>query len=284
MSTSESSGSGSRSLADTVDIANGVAMPRLGLGTYKSTPGDETRVAVLAALQLGYRAIDTAALYGNEQSVGQAIRDSGIPREEIFVTTKVWDSDQGFDSTLAAFERSTGQLGLGYVDLYLVHWPVRGMGRATWRAMEQLLARRCVRAIGVCNHLVHHLEELLDFAKVPPSVNQVEFHPRLQQPELQEFCASEGIRLEAWAPIMRGGVFHIPELLEVAERHHKTAAQVTVRWILQKDIVAIPKSIHAERIAENANVFDFALDSNEMALMDSLDRGERIGPHPDERG
>ena len=216
--------------------------------------------------------------------MGAAIRESGVPREEVFVTTKVRNREQGFDSTLAGFERSVTRLGLDYVDLYLVHWPLPVLARGTWLAMEELLGQGRVRAIGVCNHLVNHLEKLLSFANVPPAVNQVEFHPRLQQPELQRFCAAQGVQLEAWAPIMRGGVFHIPEILDIAERHRKTAAQVTIRWILQKGIVTIPKSVHAERIAENAEVFDFALSAEEMAVMDSLDTGERIGAHPDRQG
>lgn len=272
-----------RSLADAVEIAEGVLMPRLGFGTYKSAPGEETTSAVRAALRLGYRSVDTASLYGNEQSVGAAIRESGIPRDEVFITTKVWDTEQGFDSTLAAFERSITRLGLDYVDLYLAHWPIPALARDTWLAMEELLGSGRVRAIGVCNHLAHHLEELLDFAEVPPAVNQVEFHPRLQQAQLQQFCALEGIQLEAWAPIMRGGVFRIPEILKIAERHGKTAAQVTIRWVLQKDIVAIPKSVHQTRIVENADVFDFELSAEEMTAFDSLDTGERIGPHPDTR-
>ena len=289
-------GGGPRSLADTVEIAEGVVMPRLGFGTYLASPGDVARGSVIAALELGYRSVDTASAYENEQSVGAAIRKSGIPREEVFVTTKVADADRGFDSTLAAFERSLARLGLDYVDLYLVHWPVPALARTTlhwpapsltrdtWRAMEALLGQGRARAIGVCNHLVHHLDELLGLADVPPAVNQVEFHPRLQQPDLQRFCAAQSIQLEAWAPIMRGGVFRIPEILDIAELHDKTAAQVTIRWILQKGIVTIPKSVHAERIAENADVFDFSLSAEEMAVLDSLDTGGRIDSHPDRHG
>ncbi len=271
------------SLATTVDIAPGVAMPRLGFGTYKSAPGREARTSVEAALELGYRLIDTAALYQNEADVGQVLRESGIPRHELFVTTKVWDSDQGYHSTLEAFEKSITKLGFDYVDLYLVHWPNPRKGPDTWRAMEEIHASGRTRAIGVCNHLPHHLEAMLKLANVPPAVDQVEFHPRLQQPDLQRFCAQHGITQEAWAPIMRGGVFHIPEILEIATRHGKSAAQVTLRWILQKGVVAIPKSVHRDRIAENADVFDFTLSAEEMAVMDALDTGERIGPHPDRR-
>jgi diketogulonate reductase-like aldo/keto reductase len=258
-------------------------MPQLGLGTYKSAAGEKARTSVLAALELGYRLIDTAALYKNEADVGEALRESGVRRDEVFITTKVWDTDQGYDTTLAAFERSINKLGFDYVDLYLMHWPKPAHAQATWRAMEEIHASGRARAIGVCNHLPHHLEALLGHATVPPAVNQVEFHPRLQQPDLQRFCAQHGITLEAWAPIMRGRVFQIPEILQIAERHGITAAQVTLRWILQTGVVAIPKSVHRDRIAQNADLYGFALSAEEMAVMDALDTGERIGPHPDNR-
>ena len=270
-------------LATTVPIAPGVAMPLLGFGTYKSAPGQEARTSVEAALQLGYRHIDTAALYKNEADVGAAIRHSGIPRDQIFVTTKVWDTDQGYKTTLAAFDRSLAELGTPYIDLYLVHWPKPALAKDTWRAMEHIHASGRAKAIGVCNHLPHHLEALLANATVPPAVNQIEFHPRLQQPDLQAACAQHNITLEAWAPIMRGGVFHIPEILTIAQRHHKSAAQVTLRWILQKRIVAIPKSVHTDRIAQNADLYDFELSPGEMATIDGLDTGQRIGPDPDRR-
>jgi len=270
-------------LATTVPIASGVDMPILGFGTYKSAPGEEARTSVETALRLGYRHIDTAALYENEADVGQAIRDAAIPRDELFITTKVWDTDQGYATTLAAFERSLAKLGTPYVDLYLVHWPRPHTGPDTWRAMEEIHASGRAKAIGVCNHLPHHLEAMLKLATVPPAVNQVEFHPRLQQPDLQRFCAQNGITLEAWAPIMRGGVFHIPEILTIAQRHNKSAAQVTLRWILQKGIVAIPKSVHEDRIAQNADLYDFELSPQEMATIDALDTGQRIGPDPDRR-
>jgi diketogulonate reductase-like aldo/keto reductase len=280
---SHPAGAAPLSLATTVLIAPGLAMPLLGFGTYKSKPGEEAHTSVLHALELGYRHIDTAALYENEADVGEAVRESGVRRDEVFITTKVWDTEQGYDTTLAAFDKSLAKLGTPYVDLYLVHWPKPALAQGTWRAMEEIHASGRARAIGVCNHLPHHLEALLAHATVPPAVNQVEFHPRLQQPDLQRFCAQRGITLEAWAPIMRGGVFHIPEILTIAERHAKSAAQVTLRWILQKDIVAIPKSVHKDRIAENAALFDFELSAGEMATIDALDTGERIGPHPDHR-
>lgn len=268
------------SLADTVEIVPGVAMNRLGLGTYKAAPGSDVEGEVRAGLALGYRLIDTAALYGNEESIGKVVRESGIPRDELFVTTKVWNADQGYDRTLAAFDASLARLQFDYVDLYLVHWPHDELMHDTWRAMEAILASGCTRAIGVCNFLPHHLEKLLERANVAPAVDQVEFHPRLQRPDLQEYCRQHAIQLQAWAPIMRGRVAHIPEIVEIGERHGKSPAQVSIRWILQSGIATIPKSIHAERLAENADVYDFALSSEEMAAMNRLDTGERIGPDP----
>ena len=269
------------SITDAVPLTGGTAMPLLGVGTFRSAPGRETADEVRAALEIGYRSIDTASMYENEESVGKAIRASGIHRDELFVTTKVWNDEQGYEQTLAAFDRSLERLALDYIDLYLVHWPLPRFMTRTWQAMEDLHASGRARAMGVCNHLIPHLEALLAVAKVPPAVNQVEFHPRLQQPALQDFCVQHHIQLEAWAPIMRGGVFHIPEILTIAEGHNKTAAQVTLRWILQKRIVTIPKSVHEERLHENADLFDFELSPAEMDAIDGLDSGQRIGRHPD---
>lgn len=271
-------------LNDKVTIAPGVAMPRLGVGTYKAVVGGEVENEVAEALSIGYRGIDTAALYRNEDGVGRMVRASGIPRDELFIATKVWNSEQGYDLTLEAFDDSLGQLGMDHVELYLMHWPIPSKMRDAWRAMEAIQKSGRARAIGVCNFLPHHLEELLSLAEIPPAVDQVEFHPRLQQPELQAFCREHGIVQQAWAPVMRGGVFRIPELVEIAERHGKTAAQVSIRWILQLGVTAIPKSVHAERLRENADVYDFELTAEEMATIASLDTGERIGPHPDRHG
>ena len=269
------------SLASTRALSNGVAIPLLGLGTYKAAQGFEVESEVTAALEIGYRGIDTARIYGNEDGVGRAIAASSIPRDQLFVATKVWNDDQGYESTLAAFDGSMRRLGLDVLDLYLVHWPQPALTRDTWRAMEELYASGRVRAIGVCNHLVHHLEEMRHFAAVMPMVDQVEHHPGLQQPALREWCAANGIVLQAWAPVMRGRVFDIPELVAIGERHGKSPAQVSIRWILQHDVVTIPKSVHVERLRENADVFDFALSDEEMRVIDGLDRGERIGPDPD---
>jgi diketogulonate reductase-like aldo/keto reductase len=273
-----------RSLADTVEIAPGVYMPRLGLGTYKSHAGLDVEHEVDWGLEMGYRLIDTAALYGNEASIGRALRASGVPRDQVFVTTKVWNADQGYGSTLAACGVSLSKLGLDHVDLYLIHWPMPKLMRDTWRAMQELLASGKTRAIGVCNFLPHHLDELLAFADVPPAVDQVEHHPRLQQPALRDHCRDHGITMQAWAPIMRGRVNSIPELVEIAERHGKTPVQVSIRWILQHGVTTIPKSVHRERVAENADVYDFELTGEEMATIDGLDNGERVGPDPDTFG
>lgn len=269
------------SLADRVEIAPDVLMPRLGLGTYKSAEGPEVEHEIAYGLETGYRGIDTASMYGNEAGVGRAMRASGIAREDVFVATKVWNSEQGYEGTLAAAERSLAALEMGYVDLYLIHWPMPKLLRDTWRAMEELHAAGRARAIGVCNFLQHHLEDLLAFASVPPAVDQYEHHPYLQQPDLRDFCAAQGITVQAWAPVMRGRVADIPELATIAERYGKTAAQVSIRWMLQHGVTTIPKSVHRERVVENADVFDFELSSEEMALVDGLDKGARMGPDPD---
>ncbi len=269
------------SLGDTVEIAPGVAMNRLGLGTYKANEGPDVEGEVESGLSVGYRLVDTAALYGNEESVGIALRASGIPREELFVTTKLWNTEQGYDSTLAAFDASLDALGTGYVDLYLIHWAMPATTADTWRAMEEILASGRTRAIGVCNFLAHHIDQLMESASVPPAVNQFEFHTRLQQPELVAYCRANNITMQAWAPIMRGRVNLIPELVDIAQRHRKTPAQVSIRWILQQGITTIPKSVHSDRIAENAAVYDFALSDAEMAAIAALDAAERIGPDPD---
>lgn len=269
-----------RGIGDTVTLANGVEMPRLGLGTYKSAEGGDVERAVTYALELGYRGIDTASMYGNEEGIGRALAARGVPRSEVFLASKVWNDEQGYDATLAACERSLARLGTDHLDLYLVHW-YRTETPETWRAMERLLAEGTVRAIGVCNHLEHHLEHLLANAAVVPMVNQYEFHPWLQQPGLLGYCEGRDIVVQAWAPLMRGRVAEIPEIVEIGVRHGKTAAQVTLRWILQHGVTTIPKSVHRERIAENADVFDFQLTVDEMRAIDLLDRGERLGAHPD---
>jgi diketogulonate reductase-like aldo/keto reductase len=272
------------SLADKVEIAPGVAMNRLGIGTYKAAEGPDVARELSYGLSIGYRTIDTAALYANENTVGDEMRASGIPRDELFLTTKVWNTDQGYESTLAAFDASLSRLAMDYIDLYLIHWPITTSMRDTWKAMEEIHASGRTKAIGVCNFLPHHLEMLLSFATVPPAVNQFEHHPHLQQPDLVVYCAEHGITAQAWAPIMRGRVMLIPELVQIAQEHRKSPAQVSIRWILQRGLTTIPKSIHEARIAQNADVYDFELSGAEMAIIESLDRGERIGPDPDSFG
>lgn len=270
------------SISDTVRLASGAKMPLLGLGTYRAAEGPAVERAVTTALRLGYRSIDTASLYGNEASIGRALRTGGVPRTEVFLATKVWNDEQGYSDTLQALRRSLDRLGTDYVDLYLVHWPVPRYIAQTWRAMEELHRTGKAKAIGVCNFFVHHLDALAEFAEVAPMVNQFEFHPELQQPELVGYCREHGIQVEAWAPTMRGGVLEIPELVSIGKARGKTAVQVTLRWMLQKGIAAIPKSVHPERVAENCDIFDLELTPEEVDAIDRLDKGHRIGPHPDE--
>jgi methylglyoxal/glyoxal reductase len=269
------------SLKDTTTLHNGVKMPWFGLGVYKVEEGEEVIKSVKAALNNGYISIDTAAFYKNEEGVGQAIHESDVPREELFITTKVWNSDQGYESTLQAFETSIQKLGLDYIDLYLVHWPVKGKYNETWKALEKLYKDGRVRAIGVCNFHVHHLQDLISHAEIKPMVNQIEYHPNLTQKEVHEFCKKESIQLEAWAPLKRGGLFSDPVITEIAQNHNKSAAQVILRWDLQNEVVTIPKSVKEHRIIENSNVFDFELSSEEMERINDLNKNERIGPDPD---
>jgi methylglyoxal/glyoxal reductase len=251
-------------------LNNGVEIPRLGLGVYQAPPGESTLRAVKYALDVGYRHIDTAWLYGNEGDVGKAILESSIEREEIFITTKVWNSDQGYRSTLAACERSLQRLGLAYVDLYLIHWPVEGQNNNTWKAMIQLLREGKTRAIGVSNYEIFHLQEIFQNFDVIPSVNQVEFHPFLYQEKLLEFCKNSNIQLEAYSPLTRGQRLNHPTLVDLAKKYDKSPAQILIRWSLQHGLVVIPKSIRKDRIRENIQVFDFQLEETDMKLLNSL--------------
>lgn len=271
-----------RDIADTVELNNGVRMPRLGLGVYKVKDGGEVIQAVHAALEAGYRSIDTAAFYENEKGVGEAIRTSGLRREDVFVTTKVWNDRQGYESTLAAFEESRKKLGFDYVDLYLIHWPIKGKFKETWRALEKLYRDGYVRAIGVSNFKIHHLEELFEDSEVTPAVNQIELHPRLTQEDVRAYCKEKGIQVEAWSPLMRGRLMDEPTLVDLAKKYGKTPAQIIIRWDLQHGLITIPKSVRKERIIKNADVFDFELSDEDMKKIDALNQNLRTGRDPDE--
>jgi diketogulonate reductase-like aldo/keto reductase len=263
-------------------LNNGLPMPRLGFGTFNlETP------QIAAALEAGYRSFDTAAAYGNEADVGRAIAEGKVPRDEVFVTTKVWNRDQGRDRTGKAFEAGLDRLGLDYVDLYLIHWPAPRRDRyvETWRVLEELLAQGRVRAIGVSNFTRAHLDRLLGETSVVPAVNQVELHPRYAQRELREFHVAHGIVTVASSPLALGGeLLSRPAVGALAAKHGKTAAQVVLRWHLQSAVVPIPRSATASRVAENIDVFDFELDDGDLAALDALDTGTRVGPDPDKLG
>ncbi|MEW8970587.1 aldo/keto reductase [Mesobacillus jeotgali] len=270
-----------QNLQDTTTLHNGVKMPWFGLGVFKVQEGSEVVESVKAALGNGYKSIDTAAVYKNEEGVGQAIKEAGIPREELFITTKVWNADQGYETTLQAFEASMDKLGLDYLDLYLIHWPVAGKYKETWKALEKLYKDGRVRAIGVSNFHVHHLKDLMADAEIKPMVNQVEYHPHLAQTELLQFCKAEGIQMEAWSPLKQGELLSEPTIVEIAEKHEKSPAQVILRWDLQNEVVTIPKSIKEHRIIQNADIFDFELTAEDMDRLNSLNKDERVGPDPD---
>lgn len=270
-----------KSIFDYTTLHNGVKMPRLGLGVYKAKEGQEVEDAIKAALQLGYRSIDTAAAYGNEAGVGKAIAEADIAREEIFLTTKLWNADHGYESTLHAFEESRKKLQVEYVDLYLIHWPVKGKYKDTWRAIEKLYDEGKVKAIGVSNFQIHHLEDLIHTANVVPMVNQVECHPYLTQKKLLDFCNNHNICLEAWSPLAQGLIIKDQTVVAMSRKYKKTPAQLIIRWDLQNNIITIPKSVHQNRIQENAEVFDFSITTEDMAVLDGLNQDKRVGPDPD---
>lgn len=274
-----------KNLQDTITLANGVKIPWLGLGVFKVKEGSEVVDAVRTAIKYGYRSIDTAAIYGNEEGVGQGIKEglqeAGIAREDLFVTSKVWNADQGYDSTLEAYQTSLKKLDLDYLDLYLIHWPVKGKYKDTWRALERIYHEGRVRAIGVSNFHVHHLKDVFQDSTIKPMINQVEFHPRLIQKELRAFCKEQGIQFEAWSPLMQGKLLDNPTLQGIADKYGKSIAQVIIRWDLQNDVVTIPKSIKEHRIIENSNVFDFELTKEDLEQIDALNQNQRVGSDPD---
>ncbi len=272
----------SLTLGSRVALNDGNKMPVLGLGMWQAGSGKETRKAVAYALELGYRLFDTAKLYGNERDVGVAVRESGIPREEIFVTTKLWNNDHGYESALRAFEKSRHELGLEYVDLYLIHWPVSGLRHESWKALLKIHDQGLARSIGVSNYTIRHLEELLPATPTPPAVNQVEFHPFLYQKELLEFCVRQKIQLEAYSPLTRGHRLNHPVITQIAAKYARTPAQVLIRWGLQHGLVVIPKSIRPDRIRENAAVFDFELKREDMERLDSLDESSHVAWNPED--
>ncbi|WP_089607572.1 aldo/keto reductase [Bacillus cereus] len=266
-------------------LSNGVEMPWFGLGVFKVEEGPELVEAIKSAIKAGYRSIDTAANYGNEAAVGEGIRagieTTGISREELFITSKVWNADQGYEETIAAYEESLKKLKLDYLDLYLVHWPVEGKYKDTWRALETLYKEKRVRAIGVSNFQIHHLQDVIKDAEIKPMINQVEYHPRLTQKELQAFCKEQGIQMEAWSPLMQGQLLDNETLQAIAEKHGKTTAQVILRWDLQNEVITIPKSTKEHRIIANADVFNFELTKEDMEKIDALNQNHRVGPDPD---
>jgi len=263
-----------------VKLNNGVEIPIFGLGTYQSLSGKETQEAVLVALKAGYRLIDTASMYENEEDVGEAFRKSGIPREEVCITTKLWNSDHGYDPAIAAFEKSRKRLGLSYIDLYLIHWPVEGLRNESWKAFETLQKSGKCRAIGVSNYMIWHLEELLNNSSTIPAVNQVEFSPYLYQKDLLEFCRNHDIQLEAYSPLTKGYKLNDQKLVDVASKYSKSPAQILVRWALQKEVVVIPKSSRKERIYENSDVFDFTISPEDMSFLDSFNQDLRTSWDP----
>jgi methylglyoxal/glyoxal reductase len=269
------------SINDCAVLKNGVRMPWLGLGTWQTPDGKDVANAVKWAVAAGYRHIDTAAAYYNEDGVGAGIRECGVPREQLFVTTKLWNADQGYDGTLRAFDASMKKLGLEVLDLYLIHWPVKGKYRDSWRAMEKLYKDKRVRAIGLSNFQVHHVQDVMKDCEVKPLVNQVEFHPFLTQKPLREFCRKNDIAITAWSPLMHGHMKESRALAEIAKRLGKTPAQVLVRWDLQHEVISIPKSTHRQWIVENTKVYDFTLSEQEVAMLDGENRDHRFGPDPD---
>ncbi len=267
-------------IESTIKLNNGIEIPILGLGTYLSNPGNETQYACEYALDYGYRHIDTAAFYKNEEDVGKAIRNSRIPRDEIFVTTKLWNADQGYESALKAFDLSMQKLNIDYIDLYLIHWPLEVKRHDSWKALEKIYESDKVRSIGVSNYTIKHLKELLDRFEIVPVVNQIEFSPYLYQKELQDFCESNSIFIEAYTPITRGKKLNDPKLVEIAKHYGKTSAQILIKWALQINTIVLPKSVHKDRIKENADIFDFEISQDDMIKLSEFNEDFRTSWDP----
>lgn len=271
---------------NTVTLNNGIEMPKLGLGVFRVEDSSELINAVKVAIKNGYRSIDGAAIYGNEEAMGegirQGIREVGISREDLFITSKVWNADLGYESTIKAYEESLKRLGVEYLDLYLIHWPVEGKYKEAWKALEYLYKEGRVKAIGVSNFQIHHLQDLLADAEIKPVINQVEFHPYLSQQPVREFCKEHDIQVEAWSPLMAGnGLLENEVLKEIASKYNKTVAQVVLRWDLESQVVTIPKSTNERRLIENIDIFDFNLSEDDIDKINSLNKNLRVGPDPD---
>jgi diketogulonate reductase-like aldo/keto reductase len=263
-----------------VQLNNGISMPALGLGVYAPEQQEEVGQAVEAALALGYRLFDAASIYGNEKEVGAALQQGGVARNELFVTSKVWMDDMGYDSTLRAFEKSLKDLGLDYMDLYLIHWPKDQQRKDTWKALESLYEQGVVKSIGVSNYYQKHLEELFVYANVCPAINQIELSPFCYLPEELDFCKQNHIQLEGYAPVVRGQKKDHPVLVDIARKYGKSTYQILIRWVIEQGAITIPKSIHPERMIENAEVFDFALDADDLARMAVLYDNTRVAWDP----
>ncbi|XZK31017.1 aldo/keto reductase [Clostridium perfringens] len=273
-------------LNSTITLNNGIEMPRVGLGVFRVENSLELVNAVKVAIKNGYRSIDGAAIYGNEEAMGEGIREgikeAGISREDLFITSKVWNADLGYESTIAAYEASLKRLGVDYLDLYLIHWPVEGKYKEAWRALEYLYKEGRVKAIGVSNFQVHHLQDLLKDAEIKPVINQIELHPYLSQEKVREFCKENDIQVEAWSPLMAGnGLLENDILKAIAKKYNKTTAQVVLRWDLQNQVITIPKSTNEGRLVENIDIFGFNLSKDDMDRIDSLNKDLRVGPDPD---
>lgn len=270
-------------------LANGIQMPILGFGTFKIEDLTVATESVKNAIACGYRHIDCAAVYGNEEAVGEGIRkgiiDANITREQLFIVSKVWNSDQGYEATKQAFEQTCNDLGVSYLDLYLIHWPAHDfeVTKGTWKAMEELYQTGKIKAIGVCNFMKHHLEQLMQYANIKPMVNQVELHPQFPEKYLRAFCQENNIAVTAWGPLMQGQVFENEIMQKIAKKHNRSISQITLRWHIQQNIIAIPKSIRKERMIDNLNIFDFVLDDEDMSDIDKINNARRLGPDSDER-